>query len=266
MLTPEEYEAKRQARYERLKVAAERAQAAGESSLKSGQMMFDFIPMGQPILVGHYSEQRDRNYRERARNKISRGYELYKKAEEFRSRAESIQDNDAIYTDDPNATGKLDEKIAALESLQARYKAINKAHAAYIKNPASLDKCELSDADKTTIQNYTPRYSWEPHPIAPYQLTNLSANIRRLKERLQVVSKKQAMYDEDITINGIRIEGRPSENRLRLFYPGRVDSETYRLLRRHGFRVLRSEGEGAFSAYYNNNALYFVKIHIKKEA
>ena len=30
--------------------------------------MADGIPFGQPILVGHHSEQRDRNYRERIRN------------------------------------------------------------------------------------------------------------------------------------------------------------------------------------------------------
>ena len=53
---------------------------------------------------------------------------------------------------------------------------------------------------------------------------------------------------------------------IRVFYPGRVDLNTYKALKQHGFRVLRSEGEGAFSAYYNNNAAYFVKTYIRKQA
>ena len=69
--------------------------------------------------------------------------------------------------------------------------------------------------------------------------------------------------DRTETIGEVTIEYAPGENRVRIRYPGRVDGETFRLLRQHGFRVLRSEGEGVFSAYYNNNALYFVKVHIK---
>jgi hypothetical protein len=50
-----------------------------------------------------------------------------------------------------------------------------------------------------------------------------------------------------------------------MYFPGRVSSEMFKALRQHGFRVLRLMGEGAFSAYYNNNALYFVKTQIMKK-
>lgn len=262
MLTREQYEAKRQKRYERLMAAAEKAERESASSLETARNMASVIPFGQPILIGHHSERRDRNYRGRIENKFRRGFELMQKAEEYRSRAGAAANNDAIMSDDPDATDKLAERLAELEKQQALYKAINKAHTAYMKNPASLDKSELDEGTKNMIRNYKPAYSWELHPIAPFQLTNLSANIRRLKERAALVAKKQSMRDEDIEKNGIRIEGRPSENRLRVFYPGRVDMETYKLLKQHGFRPLRSEGEGAFSAYYNNNSYYFVKTHI----
>jgi|WetSurMetagenome_2_1015567.scaffolds.fasta_scaffold108027_1 hypothetical protein len=265
MYTPEEYEAKRRAKYERFVELAEKAEKESEATWQQARLMADVIPMGQPILVGHYSEKSDRNYRARIDSKYRKGYELHQKAAYYASRAESTQDNDAIYSDDPNATDKLSDKIAALEAQQEQYKAINKAHAAYLKNPASLDKCELPEGIKNTIRNYKPAYSWEPHPIAPFQLTNLSANIRRLKERAQHVEKKQALHDEDFENNGVRIEGRPSENRIRLYFGKRVDMETYKALKSHGFRVLRSEGEGAFSAYYNNNALELARTYIKKE-
>ena len=49
--------------------------------------MMSVIPMGQPILVGHYSEQRDRNYRERAWNKMGKGVGELDKAKYYADRA-----------------------------------------------------------------------------------------------------------------------------------------------------------------------------------
>jgi hypothetical protein len=265
MLTKEEYEAKRQARYDRYVAAAEKAQRESDANWKQASLMADFIPFGQPILIGHHSEKRDRNYRARIESKHRKGYELHQKAAEYRSRAESIQENDAIFSDDPSATEKLSDKITKLEELQAMYKTVNAAYKKFIKNPATLDACTLPEEYKAIIRSFKPEWSGDS-PIPSYRLTNNNANIRRLKERAQVVERKQAMRDEDLEINGVRIEGRPSENRIRLYYGKRVDLDTFRLLKQHGFRVLRSEGEGAFSAYYNNNALYFIKTHIKAQS
>jgi len=102
--------------------------------------------------------------------------------------------------------------------------------------------------------------------FADYETKNNGANIRRLKERLAQVEKKQTMDDEDLEINGVKIEGRPSENRIRLYYGHRVDLDTYKALKSYGFRVLRSEGEGVFSAYYNNRARWFIEKYIKNQA
>lgn len=266
MLTKEEYEAKRAARYQRLIKAAARAEQESESALGTARQMAEVIPFGQPMLTDHYSFKRDSNYRAKIQNKYRRGFELMQKADELKSRAASMEANDAIYSDDPEAVDKLESKLESLLELQARYKAINSAHAKYIKNPASLEKSDLSEADKKLIKEWQPAYAFEKHPIQPYQLTNLSARIRAAKQRAEQVEKKQAMKDEDFEVNGIRIEGRPSENRIRVYYPARVDAETFALLRRYGFRALRSEGDGAFSAYYNNNAVYFIKTYIRKQA
>lgn len=47
------------------------------------------IPFGQPILVGHHSERRDRNYRNRIENKFRKGYENYNKAKYWERKATS---------------------------------------------------------------------------------------------------------------------------------------------------------------------------------
>lgn len=261
MLTIEEYESKRQARYERLLKAAERAASESSSAQSQARAMADIIPFGQPILVGHHSEKRDRNYRERINNKFRKGYELAKKAEELRSRAASVEANNAIYTEDPQAVEKLESKLETLLKEQAEIKRINAA----LRKGADFATLEMSDEHRRkllSVAKFQAYYNPLKKGFPPYILTSINAKIKTAKQRAEVVEKKQAMRDEDFTVNGIRVEGRPSENRLRVYYPGRVDAETFRLLRQHGFRVLRSEGEGAFSAYYNNNAVYFVKTHI----
>ena len=258
MLTQEQYEAKRQARYERLMAAAERAERESQASYKRSNDMASVIPMGQPILVGHYSEGRDRRYRDRIHNKMRKGWELAQKAETLRERAAAVENCNAIFSDDPQAVEKLTEKIARLEQRQELMKTANKL----VRKDDKEGLRSLGFSDDVIYRLFNPR--WGAPGFPSYALTNNNANIRRLKERAEQVERKQAMKDEDLEINGVRIEGRPGENRIRLYYGKRVDLETYKLLKQHGFRVLRSEGEGAFSAYYNANALHFVKKYIQQ--
>lgn len=246
------YNAKRSARIERLKARAAKTQAESTSRLARARSMASVIPFGQPILVGHYSEGRDRRYRAKIENNYRKGFEAMEKAKEIESRIESAENNDAIYTEDPQAPEKIVSKLEELEALQARYKAINKAHAAYLKNPASLEKADLSEGDKKLIREWNPAYSFEKHPIQPYTLTNLSANIRRLKQRAQVVEKMQTAETTEKDVNGIKIEFAPNENRVRIHFNARVENDIYKKLKQAGFRHAPSQGKFTFSAYYNN--------------
>jgi len=263
MLTKEQYEEKRQARYDRLLAASQKAQNEASHLVAQAHDMASGIPFGQPILIGHHSEGRDRRYRSRIENKFRKGFDLYEKSEELKSRATSAAGNDAIYSDDPTATEQIADKITALEAKQELMKATNKA----IKKNDCAALLALGYTDEEATNWLT-----KPLPFVyglgypAYAITNNGANIRRLKERAQVVGRKQAAEDKSEEIDGVKVEYSPSENRVRVYYPGRVPLETYKALKQHGFRVLRSEGEGAFSAYYNNNALCFVKVYIKKES
>lgn len=262
MLTREEYEEKRQARYERLIAAAERAQREGEASRNQARQMAEVIPFGQPILVGHYSEGRDRRYRARIDSKFRKGYELHKKAEEYRSRAASAQSNDAIYSDNPDAVDLLTDKVTELEKEQAEIKRINAA----LRKGADFDTLEMSEEHRRellVIDRVQAYYQPRKRGFPPYKLSNLSAKIRAAKQRAENVEKKQALHDEDFEVNGVKVEGRPSENRIRLDFGGRVDREMFAKLRQNGFRATKEAG--VFSAYYNNRALYFVKTQIMKK-
>lgn len=65
--------------------AAKRAQQASDESSR----MASFIPLGQPILVGHHSEKSDRAYRARIWAKMDKSVEESKKAKYWNRRAES---------------------------------------------------------------------------------------------------------------------------------------------------------------------------------
>lgn len=253
MLTQEEYEQKRNARYQRLLNAAAKAAQESASLTQQASDMASIIPMGQPILVGHHSESRDRNYRNRIDNKFRKGYELAKRAEELKSRAASIASNNAIYSDDPTAVTQLKEKIAALEAKQEHMKATNKA----VKQGNRAALVSLGHAPSLIDQWLDPApMPWPGKGYAAFELTNNSATIRATKARLEKVEKQQATPDKDEMIGEIKIEWRASENRIRILYPGRVDTATFKALRAAGYRAMQTPGH--FSAYYNYRAGQYV--------
>jgi hypothetical protein len=256
MLTPEQYEAKRAAKYARFLELAEKAERESQSAWNSAHQMADVIPFGQPILIGHHSEGRDRRYRARIEAKHRKGYELHQKAAYYADRAQSTQYNNAIFSDDPQASEKIEDKITHLEELQETYKAVNAAYRKFLKDPASLDAADLPAEYKVIIRDFKPEWSGDS-PIPAYCLQNNGANIRRLKERAQTVTKRQAQEDSTLKIGNITIEASPSENRFRIYFPGKPDEATRTALKQHGFRWAPSQG--CWSAYYNANARWFIE-------
>src|SRR3990167_728583 len=216
------YESKQEARKQRLLDLADRMQAASNSAYQQARRMADATPFGQPILVGHHSETRDRNYRARIWRTQDRCLELQRKAEYFRGKAASVGKG-GISSDDPAAVSKLREELAKLEAQQARMKAINGAHKSFLKNPESLDRSTLSEGDKAKVRNYKPAYSWEPHPYPPYSMTNNNANIRRIKARIEtlgVVAVKADQDDREHDCGAYRVVECFAVNRVRVCFPG----------------------------------------------
>lgn len=159
-----------------------------------------------------------------------------------------------IMASDSDAVSRLSAELATLEAMQTRMKAVNAAHKAWQRDPASLDASGLSDADKARVVNYKPAYSWEPHPYAPFQMTNNSANIRRVKARIESISRAQAMPVKEFSAgNGVRVEDDPPANRVRLFFPGKPDATVRDNLKRNGYRW--SPTIGAWQAYRNIRAM-----------
>lgn len=249
------HEAKRRARILRLHAAADRAEQRAESAIARSSSMASCIPMGQPILVGHHSEKWDRRFRDRIWRLMGRGVEESKKAQHYRTRAEAAAGNDAIMSDDPLADRKLETKIAQAEELQRRMREANSAIRRHAKAGPAAQVAALVDlgftesqAGKLLLPDFCGRIGFPD-----YALTNNSANIRRMKQRLVHVEHLQATpTTERENGAGIRLEDCPQDNRLRLYFPSKPAAEIRARLKRGGFRWAPSIG--AWQAFRNWNA------------
>lgn len=162
-----------------------------------------------------------------------------------------------IMSGDSDACERLKAEIEEAELRQARMLAINKAHKAFLKNADTLNASPLSDETKDRIRNYKPQYSWEPHPIAPFEFSNLSANIRRMKKRLESITAAKALPETKLDGANARIEDCPGENRIKLFFPGKPSEEVRSRLKSGGFRW--SPTIGAWQAYRNHRTIETAK-------
>lgn len=113
----EERQAERKMRYEEM---AAKTEAESNRMAQVSRDMISAIPMGQPILVGHHSEMRDRRYRQRAWDKMDKAYELSKKADYYERKADSVG-KAGISADDANAIAKLAQKYkSGVDSAEKR--------------------------------------------------------------------------------------------------------------------------------------------------
>ncbi len=150
---------------------------------------------------------------------------------EFRERAlkairRTLCPEDApIMTGDADAVERLAAKIVEAETLRETMKAENEA------------------ARKAGIL----------HPHQPYRLTNLGANIRRMKQRAEHVARVQAAPAKTEQGAAARFEDAPQDNRIRLFFPGKPADDVRAELKRRGFRWTPSLG--CWQAYRNAYAM-----------
>lgn len=238
------FEQQRQSRIARMESRADRARGMAARIEQSARKRAEIIPFGQPILIGHHSETRDRNYRGRITRDFDRAARLRAYADECDRRAAAAERNTAVFSDDPNAPAKLREKLAEREERQRQMKKIN---AAWRKaGKAGLLTCGLTDAQADSMVAGIERaYSWEKQPYPAYMMTNNNAEIRRIKQRLIEADAKALQADredESQTREGVTITRAYAHNRLRLRFPGRPAPELIHALRAHGFRWAPSEG------------------------
>ena len=156
-----------------------------------------------------------------------------------------------ISADDPAAIEKLQKKLDGLERSQLIMKEVN----AYYRKHGKLDGCALLVPDQIEKLKASMASSWrsDPRPFESYQLTNNNAEIRRVKARIEQLSKQAQREFSGWEFDGGRVEMNREDNRLQVFFDGKPDADTRAELKSSGFRWAPSVG--AWQRQLTDNAI-----------
>jgi len=219
------YEARLQARKERLQKLAEKTAKKADESYTRGREILDLIPLGQPILVDHYSARAFRAKKEKAIKSVEKGFALQKQAKAYKERAEGVGTG-GVSQDDPDAIVKLKEKLVKLEEEREAMKSLNK-------------KARANSEEK----------------LPSFYLGNIGANIRSTQKRIALLEKMaQRTEQPDIHGNGYTFRESVEDNRLQFIFTGKPSEETRATLKKYGYRW--SPTNGAWQAYRSPNGRY----------
>jgi len=163
-----------------------------------------------------------------------------------------IMDNRVISSDDPNAIQKLQDKLEMCEKSQKYMKEVN---AYYRKNGTcegfpGMEAARAARLDESVRQ----AYSWDKQPFPSYALTNNSAEIRRLKQRIEKLTVNQEVGFVGWTFDGGEVVANSEENRLQILFDEKPDEQKRSALKGNGFKW--SPSQGAWQRQLNDNAIY----------
>lgn len=247
-----DYEQRKQDRIDRYLEKAGKARAESSALSHQAHTMLSAIPPGQPMLPDHYSYKSDKRYRDRIDTKMRQSISADEKADYYEGKARAAANNRAISSDDPDAVQKLQEKLTALEKLQAKMKTTN----AYYRKHQTCRGCEgITDEEAARLdQRVKDGYSWETAPYPAYALSNNNQEIHRIKKRLETLTQNREVGFQDWEFDGGKVVANDDKNRLQIFFDEIPPAEVREALKGHGFRWARSEG--AWQRQLSSNAIY----------
>lgn len=233
------YEAKQERKRERFEELAQKNRDKSASEFKKADLSESAtgIPFGQPILIGHHSEGRHRRALERADNAMRRSIEADDKADYYAGKAAGVGTG-SISSDDPEAVTKLLEKIADAEKVQAQMKAANKVVRSKVKDEAKILTLRAEGFSEASARALLEPDFCGRVGFAAYQLQNNNANIRRMRQRVEILREAPTETTETER-NGVTIVENADENRIQLIFPGKPPAEVRQILKSQGFRWSR---------------------------
>lgn len=160
-----------------------------------------------------------------------------------------------IMSDDKNAVEKLSAKLAGLEAMQTKMKAVN----AYYRKHKTLVGCpELTEEARLRLES---GMSGSVHdaPYPSWALSNNNANIRRIKDRLVKLEKEAQRAAENadagpVEGDGYKLVENTELGRIQFIFEGKPDESTRVLLKANGFKW--SPSQGAWQRMLNDHGRY----------
>ena len=157
-----------------------------------------------------------------------------------------------ISAGDPQAVQKLEKKLERLEKSQETMKAVN----AYYRKHKTLDGCPHLSPEQLEKLKADMASSWHlgDKPFATWALSNNSAEIRRVKDRIKSLSQQKEIGFVGWEFDGGKVDANTEANRLQIFFEDKPDETTREALKSNGFRW--SPKAGAWQRQLTSNAYY----------
>ncbi len=233
------YHERKEARISKYQELAEKNKKASVQAYEASNDTVKHIPMGQPILVGHYSEKMHRNTLKRSWNQMEKSVELGNKSDYYSEKAKAAENNTAISSDDPDAIEKLKEKLNKLIEKQEFMKSVNKVCRSKKLSDSEIkeklkDDFNLKDDSITSLLN--PRYSFEKKGFPPYSLTNNNGRIKQVRDRIKRLEKLEKLENETFKIGEVEIKVNVDDNRVEIYFPNKPEEVFRKKIKSSGFK------------------------------
>jgi hypothetical protein len=231
-----DYEDRKEQRINSLERKAAKANMEANRADKKAHSLAGVLPFGQPILVGHHSEKAHRSLIDKTERAHRKSMEEHEKAAYYLDKAEAASNNRAISGDNPEAMKLYQEKLKNLEAAQERVKAINKA---FLKGDEALKALGLTGEQIAKMKSNMQPYERLPYPA--WTLSNNSAEIRRVKAKIESLTRLDQMAAEIITFSGGEMRNSVDINRVQFRFDDIPPPQARTLLKNNGFRWAPSE-------------------------
>lgn len=258
-----EYEKKQEARKQRLQDRAEKTTQEAQQFLGEAKRRASFIPFGQPVLVGHHSEGKDRRYRDGIHRLHVRGVALHEKAEDIARKAEAVGTG-GISSDDPDAILKLKSQLKSAVEAQEHMKSANKLirkHKTDEDRVAALIEIGFSEveASKLVKGDFCGRVGFPS-----YALQNNNANARRIELRIKELEKLAEKQFVEVAASNYTYREVPEDNRIWFIFPSKPDAETRAIMKSYAFKWSPSREGQPYVRQLTNAGLYAAR-EVKKK-
>lgn len=156
---------------------------------------------------------------------------------------ETILTNKAIYSSDALAVEKLQNKLTDLEEFHEKMKAQN----AYFRKHGTMKGYEGISDEEAANRDALIQKSFERKPYPSYYLSNNNAEIKRIKARINEITKlkaeaEQPAEDKYPHVDGVEVKENAEAMRIQLIFDGKPSEEVRGILKSHGFRWSPSFG------------------------
>jgi hypothetical protein len=232
-----DYQDRLESKRERLEDRAEKANQQSNAFYESSKSLADMIPFGQPILIGHHSENRSRKHHEKIFNDMGKSVAAGNKADYLANKAANLGCN-GIASDDPEAIKKLKIMLESLQNSQEVMKSINKViRSNHLNDTEKLEymiqthKLKEADANQTL----------KDRGFASYSLSNNNATINNTKERikdLEALHNQEPLHDEG-EVEGLTWELYEEDGRIKFSFNDKPSENLRGTLKSNGFRWSR---------------------------